>query len=58
MNLSQIFDMGGYGIYVWPAYGITMIVFAINVFIALNEKKHIKKIMKRYLLQTRTHHES
>lgn len=43
MNLSQIIHMGGYAAYVWPAYGITLAVFALNLFLALNEKRRIKK---------------
>ncbi|MHB1948740.1 MAG: heme exporter protein CcmD [Gammaproteobacteria bacterium] len=44
--LNQLITMGGYGMYVWPAYGITFAVFAINLFIALKEKKQIKKLLK------------
>lgn len=44
--LTQLFAMGGYGIYVWPAYGITFAVFAINLFSALREKKQIKKLLQ------------
>lgn len=44
----QLFDMGGYGIYVWPAYCIAFAVFGINLFLAFREKKQIKKIIKKY----------
>jgi heme exporter protein CcmD len=43
MNFSQILVMGGYGVYVWTAYAITLIVFGLNVYYALCEKKQIKK---------------
>lgn len=45
MNFNEIFLMGGYGAYVWSAYGITLAVFAINIFLSFNEKKKIKKII-------------
>lgn len=49
MNLNQIINMGGYGIYVWSAYFITLTVFAINLLLTLNEKKQIKNIIRHYL---------
>jgi heme exporter protein CcmD len=57
MSLSQFVSMGGYSLYVWPAYFITLLVFGINIFFTLNEKKHIKKLIKHYFLQTQKHHE-
>lgn len=41
-------SMGGYGMYVWPAYGITLLVFGINFFAALAEKKQIKKMIEEH----------
>lgn len=51
MNLDQFFHMGGYGIYVWPAYGITLLVFLLNLIFALKETKSIKKNLKQYFSQ-------
>ncbi|EKD54018.1 MAG: hypothetical protein ACD_60C00130G0003 [uncultured bacterium] len=48
-NLLHLFAMGNYGWYVWPAYGITLAVFGINVWIFSLEKKQIKKIIQQYL---------
>ena len=42
-------DMGVYNYYVWPAYGITIIVFCFNIINALYEKYQIKKNIKRKL---------
>ena len=36
-------NMGGYGIYVWPSYCITLLVFAINFVLYAHEKKRLKK---------------
>jgi heme exporter protein CcmD len=40
--------MDNYGMYVWSAYGITLAVFVINVWLALKDKKKIKKIIKKH----------
>lgn len=29
--MSQFLDMGGYAVFVWPAYGITLAVVVLNV---------------------------
>lgn len=54
MNLNQLFAMGGYGIYVWPAYAITLIVFALNLLAIFREKRHAKKIIKQYLSELKS----
>jgi heme exporter protein CcmD len=51
MNVDQLISMGGYGLYVWTAYGITLSVFAINIGLVFLEKARVKKISKHYLLQ-------
>ncbi len=52
-NLNHLLSMGGYGIYVWPAYVITLAVFGINIFSSLKEKRAAKKIIQQYLLSQR-----
>ena len=32
-QLQHFFEMGGYGIYVWPAYGITFTVLLMNIIV-------------------------
>jgi heme exporter protein D len=32
--MSDILSMGGHGAYVWPAYGITLVVIVFNVWAA------------------------
>ena len=29
--MSEFFDMGGYAAYVWPSYGLTLIVVVLNI---------------------------
>lgn len=44
MNVSEFLQMGGYGVYVWSAYAVTLMVFGINIFLAYVEKRKIKKM--------------
>ena len=30
-GLKEFFDMGGYAGYVWPSYGLTLIVVVLNI---------------------------
>jgi heme exporter protein CcmD len=30
-GLSDFFDMGGYAVYVWPSYALTLIVVVLNI---------------------------
>ncbi len=34
-NVQSFFAMGGYALYVWPAYGLTLGVFALMLFATL-----------------------
>ena len=49
MNFKQLFEMGGYGIYIWTTYSITLLVFALNLFFSFQEKRRVKKIIQHYL---------
>lgn len=49
MSINQLFTMGGYGLYIWSAYGITLIVLGINLFVGLHEKSRIKKQLNTFL---------
>jgi heme exporter protein D len=51
-NLAGFINMGGYGAYVWTAYGITLLAFGMNLFLSLREKRQVRKILQRYLLQS------
>lgn len=52
MNLHELLNMGGYGLYVWPAYLITVLVFCINLYVVFYEKKQVKKMISSYEQQT------
>ena len=49
MSLSKFIDMGGYGAFVWSAYGIWLVVMLINYIQPLmKEKKTINELIKRH----------
>lgn len=48
MHISHILAMGGYADYVWPAYCITLGVFAINLATTFFEKRRVKNFLKNH----------
>lgn len=44
--------MDQYGVYVWCAYGITLFVFLINLFLIVLEKHRVRKIIKTIIQST------
>ena len=38
MNLNHVLAMGGYGLFVWPAYCITLFVFGLNIIYRMARK--------------------
>ncbi len=44
--MADFFHMGGYGFYVWTAYGIAGVVLIGNVFFAKNKMKQIIRLIK------------
>jgi len=41
MSLESFLYMGGYAVYVWPAYGVTALVLAINVILPILQRKQL-----------------
>lgn len=41
--MNEIWQMNGYGSYVWSAYGITLLVFVINVITSFQQTKKVKQ---------------
>jgi heme exporter protein CcmD len=48
MNFYNLLAMGGYGVYVWSAYGITLAVFGLNILMSYREMKMVRKIYQHY----------
>lgn len=42
MNIAEFFHMGGYALYVWGSYGITLAVLTLNVVLA--RRQHHKML--------------
>ena len=50
--MSDLINMHGFGIYVWPSYLITLAVFSLNIFNTLREKRKTQKLIRHYLLKS------
>ena len=46
-TLSEFFHMGGYGFYVWSAYGVTFIVLVANVVVPLLRTRELRARLAR-----------
>ena len=40
--MSQFFAMGGYALYVWGSYGVTVLLLAIEIFLLLRRSRETK----------------
>ncbi len=47
-ELVQWFSMGGYSIYVWPAYGLAVLTLVIARLSVKKQKKHIQQQLQRW----------
>ena len=48
MSVQEFFAMGGYALYVWPSYGLTLIVLLANIIIpVLQRKQFFRKSLKQ-----------
>jgi heme exporter protein CcmD len=45
--MSEFFDMGGYGKYLWPAFALGFGVVALNLVMALNSLARAKQEARR-----------
>jgi heme exporter protein D len=46
-GLATFLDMGGYARYLWPAYGLSMLVLLLNVIIPLLRERAIQRRLRR-----------
>lgn len=51
--MKEFFNMGGYAIYVWPSYILTLLVLFFNIY--LPRRKHKMLLRKLKLRQQREH---
>ena len=40
--MSEFFNMGGYGLYVWGSYGVTFALLAVETCLVLKRKRETK----------------
>lgn len=45
--MSEFLHMGGYAVYVWPAYGITAVVLAANLWLPLRRHRRLQRALAR-----------
>ncbi|HLP97468.1 MAG TPA: heme exporter protein CcmD [Sideroxyarcus sp.] len=46
MNWGEFFAMNGYAFYVWGSYGVTLLVFAIEIGLVRNRRKQILRELR------------
>lgn len=57
-SLNEALQMGGHGVYVWAAYGLTLLVLAINVIAPFLKRKSLVKEIKRSIAREEVRNES
>ena len=53
-SLSQFISMGGYGLYVWGAYGVTLVLLGGEVIMLLRRKRDLSKRASSPQMGTKT----
>lgn len=53
MSWSEFISMGGYGVYIWSAYGFAIVILAINVIIPMRRQSVVLRAL-RQLIVTQT----
>jgi heme exporter protein D len=52
MSLADFFSMGGYGVYVWSSYAISLVALALNIILPkMKERKTMQALQKRLYAQ-------
>jgi heme exporter protein D len=46
-NWAEFLDMGGYAYYVWPSYGLALLLVVVNIVSPLLQRKKIIMQIKR-----------
>ncbi len=47
MSISEFLYMGGYAVYVWPSYGLALIILALNWWLPYRQHKQYLKKLRR-----------
>jgi heme exporter protein D len=51
MSLQDFLAMGGYAQFVWPSYGLVLVVLVLNLVMPLRRKAEIEQSIQRSLRQ-------
>lgn len=46
MNWGEFFAMNGYAFYVWGSYGVTLLVFGIEILLVRNRRRNILRELR------------
>lgn len=49
MNWGEFFAMGGYGKFIWSAYGATAIIMILNIILPIRRHKKILRMLQELL---------
>ncbi len=52
-DVSSLLHMDGHGLYVWPTYGIGLLIIAYNVLAPLRHRKQVVSQIKRQIQDVR-----
>ncbi len=50
MSWSEFISMGGYGVYVWSAYGFAIIILVINVIIPMRRRSVVLRALRQFIV--------
>lgn len=51
MDWAAFFEMGGYAVYVWSAYGLAALVLIANLIVVLRRRKQVERMLARFTRQ-------
>lgn len=47
MNWQEFFAMGGYGVYIWPAYGLAAVLLVVNAVVPHWRERRLLQRLRR-----------
>ena len=51
--MKEFFYMGGYGFYVWTAYGLSLLVLLLNIVAARKRNRQVRREVNKFASQAR-----
>ncbi len=58
MSLSEFFNMGGYAVFVWSSYALTLVLLVLNWFLPYQQHKQNLRKLKRQFRQDNRNNDS